>query len=90
MLCCDDISTGRKRRCGWLDAVVLRYSHMINNYSGLNLTKLDVLDNLDYVKIGVGYRLNGKLMPAGSMPSTLEDLKAVQVEYEGMRLAARL
>lgn len=45
-------STGRKRRCGWLDAVVLRYSHMINNYAGLNITKLDILDELDEVKIG--------------------------------------
>jgi hypothetical protein len=44
--------TGRKRRCGWLDAVVLKYSHMINNYNGLNLTKLDVLDALPEVKIG--------------------------------------
>jgi adenylosuccinate synthase len=40
------VTTGRKRRCGWLDAVVLRYSHMVNNYSGLNLTKLDVLNDL--------------------------------------------
>jgi adenylosuccinate synthase len=62
---------------------VLRYSHMINNYSGLNLTKLDVLDNLEYVKIGVGYKLNGKLLPPGAMPSTLENLEAVEVEYEG-------
>lgn len=45
-------STGRKRRCGWLDLVVLQYSHMINNYSSINLTKLDVLDELETVKIG--------------------------------------
>lgn len=44
--------TGRKRRCGWMDAVVLKYSHMINNYSGINITKLDVLDGLKEVKIG--------------------------------------
>lgn len=47
------VTTGRKRRCGWLDAVVLKYGHLINGYSGLNLTKLDVLDDLDYVKIGI-------------------------------------
>lgn len=45
-------STGRKRRCGWLDCVVLKYSHQINGYSSLNLTKLDVLDDLETLKIG--------------------------------------
>ena len=75
-------STGRKRRCGWLDAVVLKYSHMLNNYSGLNITKLDVLDALKEVKIGVAYKINGKVLPPGAMPSTLESLKAVEVVYE--------
>jgi adenylosuccinate synthase len=55
-------TTGRKRRCGWLDIVVLKYSHMINDYTSINLTKLDVLDSLDEIKIGVGYRYQGKLL----------------------------
>jgi adenylosuccinate synthase len=55
-------TTGRKRRCGWLDVMVLKYSHMINDYSFLNLTKLDVLDELDEIKIGVGYIVNGKAL----------------------------
>lgn len=52
-------TTGRKRRCGWLDVVVLKYSHLINDYTALNLTKLDVLDDLDEVKIGVSYLVDG-------------------------------
>lgn len=52
-------TTGRKRRCGWLDVVVLKYSHMLNDYTSLNLTKLDVLDTLDEIKIGVNYIVDG-------------------------------
>jgi len=43
------VTTGRKRRCGWLDIPVLKYGNMINNYSSLNLTKLDVLSDLDEI-----------------------------------------
>lgn len=76
------VTTGRKRRCGWFDAVVVRYAHTLNSFSSLNLTKLDVLDALPEVKIGVGYTLDGALLPAGSYPSTLEDLSRVDVVYE--------
>ena len=62
-------TTGRKRRCGWLDVVVMKYSHMINDYTSLNLTKLDVLDGLDEIKIGVQYLLNGQ--PLKSFPCML-------------------
>ncbi|KAG5918026.1 hypothetical protein E4U22_000563 [Claviceps purpurea] len=50
------VSTGRKRRCGWLDLVVLKYSHAINHYTRLNLTKLDVLDTFPTIKVAVGYK----------------------------------
>lgn len=53
-------TTGRKRRCGWLDTVALRRSLDINSVTGLCITKLDVLDGLDSLKICVGYRLDGK------------------------------
>lgn len=43
------VTTGRKRRVGWLDAVVLRYAHMVNNFTAIALTKLDVLDDFDEV-----------------------------------------
>jgi adenylosuccinate synthase len=52
-------TTGRKRRCGWLDSVALRRSLEINSVSGLCITKLDVLDGLDSLKICVAYRLDG-------------------------------
>lgn len=52
--------TGRPRRCGWLDIVALRRSIELNSFSGLCVTKLDVLDQLDTIKICVGYKLLGK------------------------------
>ena len=52
-------TTGRPRRCGWLDLIVVRYSHIINNYSSINLTKLDVLSHLDEIKVAVNYKLDG-------------------------------
>ena len=54
------VTTGRRRRCGWLDLVVLRYSCLINGYTTLNLTKLDVLDQLDELKIATSYHNDGK------------------------------
>ncbi|HVI27174.1 adenylosuccinate synthase [Hansschlegelia sp.] len=51
--------TGRPRRCGWLDAVALRQTARISGISGIALTKLDVLDGLDEIKVCVGYRLDG-------------------------------
>ena len=75
-------STGRKRRCGWFDAVVVRYAHALNGFTSLNLTKLDVLDALPEVKIAVGYRLRGVPLAPGAFPALLEDLSAVEVDYE--------
>ena len=85
------VTTGRKRRCGWFDAAVVRYAHTLNGFTSLNLTKLDVLDDMATLRLGVAYKLRGQLLPAGAMPSTLEDLAAVEVVYEGAcaRAAAR-
>src|SRR3546814_14672439 len=52
--------TGRKRRCGWFDAVLVRQSAAVSGVTGIALTKLDVLDGLDEVKLCAGYRLNGE------------------------------
>jgi len=76
-------TTGRKRRCGWLDMVVVQYSTMINGYTSLNLTKIDVLDQLDEIKIGVAYKLDGKRLD--SFPSSLSILQRVTVEYEVLK-----
>jgi adenylosuccinate synthase len=72
-------TTGRKRRCGWLDLNVVKYTHMINNYTSINITKLDVLDELEEIQIGVGYSLNGQKL--NSIPASLEDLGKVKVDY---------
>src|SRR5437660_8740895 len=53
-------TTGRKRRCGWFDAVATRYARMINGIDDLAITNLDGLDRVDPIRICVGYRLNGK------------------------------
>jgi adenylosuccinate synthase len=53
-------TTGRQRRCGWLDIVSLKRSLAINSVTGICITKLDVLDGLETIRIGVAYRLNGK------------------------------
>jgi adenylosuccinate synthase len=55
-------TTGRKRRCGWLDLVALNRSLRVNSVSGLCITKLDVLDGLETLRICTGYRLDGKLV----------------------------
>lgn len=56
-------TTGRRRRCGWLDLVVMKHSCLINGYDKLNLTKLDVLDDLDEIKVGVKYMVNEEELP---------------------------
>ncbi|GME86017.1 hypothetical protein B5S28_g2096 [[Candida] boidinii] len=73
------VTTGRKRRCGWLDLVVLKYSCLINGYTSLNITKLDVLDSFKEIKIGVSYSYNGKKLT--SFPEDLYKLGKVEVEY---------
>ncbi len=60
--------TGRKRRCGWFDAVLVRQAVAVNGINGIALTKLDVLDGLDEIKVCTGYMLDGELidyLPAG-------------------------
>lgn len=74
------VTTGRKRRCGWLDLVVLKYSTWINGYTSLNITKLDVLDTFKEIKVGVAYKYNGKELK--SFPECLHVLGNVEVEYK--------
>lgn len=73
------VTTGRKRRCGWLDLVVVRYTHMINNLTSIMLTKLDCLDTFKEIKIGVKYKINGHYVDG--YPANVEDLAEVEVEY---------
>ncbi len=75
-------TTGRPRRCGWLDTVVLRYAARVNGLWGLALTKLDVLSGLDSLKICTAYELDGRRMT--ELPGELEDLSRVTPIYEEM------
>lgn len=72
--------TGRKRRCGWFDAVLVRQAVAINGMTGMALTKLDVLDGLDELKICVGYRLDGKEIDY--LPATLGATERLEPIYE--------
>ncbi|EMG49589.1 hypothetical protein SBY92_004541 [Candida maltosa Xu316] len=74
------VTTGRKRRCGWLDLVVLKYSALINGYTSLNITKLDVLDKFKEIEVGVAYTLHGKELK--SFPEDLNNLGKVEVVYK--------
>lgn len=55
-------TTGRPRRCGWLDLNVVKYSHKLNGFSSINVTKLDVLSGLPKLQIATHYELNGKIL----------------------------
>lgn len=73
-------STGRPRRCGWFDAVVVRYSSLINDVQDMVITKLDVLDELEEIKVCVEYRIDGKA--TREFPMTIEALERVEPVYE--------
>ncbi len=73
-------TTGRPRRCGWFDAVAARFSHQINGFTGVAITRLDVLDNLPQLKICVAYRLDGKTI--NYFPASTTDLQRCQPIYE--------
>ena len=77
-------TTGRARRCGWFDAAALKRSIQINGVSGLCITKLDVMDGMDVVRLGVGYHINGAdydILPVGA--DALSECEAVYEEMPG-------
>jgi adenylosuccinate synthase len=77
-------TTGRARRCGWFDAAALKRSIQINGISGLCVTKLDVLDGLETLRICVGYKINGgvsDILPVGA--ETLSDCEPIYEELPG-------
>lgn len=77
-------TTGRARRCGWFDAVALRHAVQINSISGLCLTKLDVLDGLDIIRICVGYKgESGELKTTAIDSDTYETLEPIYEEIAG-------
>lgn len=73
-------TTGRPRRCGWMDAVILRYAARINGLTGIAVTKLDVLDGLETLKICTAYKYQGEIL--NEFPSSLKVLEQCQPVYE--------
>ena len=73
-------TTGRPRRCGWFDAVLVRQAVKVNGINGIALTKLDVLDGMDELKVCTGYKLNGKTL--GHLPAATADQEQVEPIYE--------
>ena len=77
-------STGRPRRCGWLDLLILKYSFRINGVSKMVVTKLDVLDGIDKIKVCVGYKYRGKTLTEFTTDlHILENCKPVYREFPG-------
>lgn len=79
-------TTGRARRCGWLDLVVVKYSTMVAGVDKIALTKLDVLDGLRKVKVCIGYEYGGEIIetvPAST--DILNDVEPVYEEFEGWK-----
>jgi adenylosuccinate synthase len=72
--------TGRRRRCGWFDSVALKRSIVNSSVTGLCITKLDVLDGLDTLRIGVGYRIDGKV--SSDPPVSVEEYAGIEPVYE--------
>uniref|UniRef100_A0A674NYT6 Adenylosuccinate synthetase isozyme 2 n=1 Tax=Takifugu rubripes TaxID=31033 RepID=A0A674NYT6_TAKRU len=74
------VTTGRKRRCGWLDLVLIKYAHMINGFTAIALTKLDILDVFSEIKVGMSYKVDNQMIP--HFPANQEVLHRVEVQYE--------
>lgn len=75
-------TTGRPRRCGWLDLVALKYSIMINGVTQLFMTKADVLSEFDYIKVCTGYKVNGHITER--LPYDLNEVDSAEyVEFKG-------
>ena len=75
-------TTGRKRRCGWLDLVVVKYSCAVNHYTILNLTKLDILDDFEELPVATAYEVDGEEID--SFPADLDRLARAKVTYKTM------
>jgi adenylosuccinate synthase len=83
-------TTGRPRRCGWLDAVALRRMVSLNGVSGFCVTKLDVLDGFEEIRICTAYRLNGELLDAPPLDShSWADLEPVYETFPGWQESSR-
>ncbi len=76
-------TTGRPRRCGWLDLVALKYSVMINGITDIAFTKLDVLDEFEKIGVCTGYKVDGKYLK--SFPVDIQTLERIEPQYEYLK-----
>jgi adenylosuccinate synthase len=77
------VVTGRKRRCGWFDAVIVNYTIILSGINGIALTKLDVLDSFKEVKICIGYKINNKIIK--SVPESYTEMNKIKPIYETLK-----
>jgi len=79
-------TTGRPRRCGWLDIAMLQYANLVNGFDALNLTKLDVLSGLKEIKLCVKYRnrKTGEDVPFTKWPSSSQESAEIEPVYESL------
>jgi len=77
------VVTGRKRRCGWFDAIMVSYAIKLSSVNGIALTKLDVLDTFKEIKICIGYKLNNKIIK--TVPETYTKINKVKPVYEVLK-----
>jgi len=83
-------TTGRPRRCGWIDLVALRYAVRINGINELTITKLDVLDKFETIRACTGYTLDGEEIDEFPLrPADLEKVEPVYTEYKGWQKSSR-
>lgn len=83
-------TTGRPRRCGWLDLVALRYAVRLNGFNELALTKLDVLDDFETVRVCTGYKLDGKEINYFPLNSNeVERLEPIYRSFDGWKISTR-
>ena len=75
-------TTGRKRRIGWFDSVLVRSAVSLNAMRWMALTKLDILDTLETIKIGIAYKLEGKVLH--HVPAIAQDWAKIEPIYESM------
>ncbi|KAL9627613.1 MAG: hypothetical protein Q9164_007551, partial [Protoblastenia rupestris] len=74
------VTTGRQRRCGWLDLVLVKYSAQVNCYTQINLTKLDILDSFEEIRIAIGYKLDGEEFD--TFPADLDQMERIEIVYK--------
>ncbi|KAL7619571.1 Adenylosuccinate synthase [Parahypoxylon ruwenzoriense] len=79
------VSTGRRRRCGWLDLVSAKYSEYVNHYDALNLTKLDVLDSFEEIKVAVAYKDPDTGETINNFPASAKLLSKVVPVYKTVK-----